>query len=124
MATSMKQVLGTVYAYEYAETLVSEAGEKFGEDVFIPPNVAQIGLGIRRKSGSGRYKVQITYSTRSEIFDSGNAEWFNWDVPSADPVTGYIDLDEITWWIPIPSGIRIVAEAGAGTTIYFSMRAN
>lgn len=127
MATQMGQVLGSVYAYEYALEQESAAGEVTSQAVFIPPNVAQVSLGIRRLTGSGRYKVQVTYSTRDEIYGtsttSPNAKWFNWDIPGTNGDGWYAD-DEVQWWIPIPSGIRLVNEAGTGTTVYWSMRAN
>jgi hypothetical protein len=122
MATTMRQVLGTVYAYEHSETVVSDVTEVTSEAIFIPPNVAQVSIFLRRKVGSGRYKVQVTGSTRDEIFGGTEAEWFDWDIPGL--TDGWTDEDDIQWWIPIPSGIRIVMELGSGTELYFSMRAN
>lgn len=128
MASNMKAVAGTKNAYEYSETLDSSTNQAIvGEDIFIPSNVGSAVMMIRRKSGTGKFKVQATCSTRNEIYGlngEGPAEWFNWDIPGTDS-NGYVDEDEVQWWVPIPAGMRMVLEAAAvPTSVYFSLRTN
>jgi len=127
MAVNLKRIFDTNNAFEYSETVVSSTGEVSSKELFIPSNVATVVMHLRRKAGTGQYKIQTTTSTRDEIFGQNGAspaEWFNWDIPEADSVTGYVDQDEIQWWVPITSGMRLITEAGTGTTVYFSLRAN
>jgi hypothetical protein len=58
MAQPMSRVYNTQNAYEFSETIVSEATEKIGTENWIPANVGQVTVGIRQKVGSGgiRYK--------------------------------------------------------------------
>lgn len=124
MAVDMKRIYGTNNAFEYSETVTANLIDVSSEEIFIPSNVASLTTGIVRKSGTGKYKLQVTYSPKSEV-QAATAEWFNWDIPCADPVTGFCDEDQIQWWIPVPGSIRLIVEGvGSDTVVYWSMRAN
>ena len=99
-----------------------KARGKTSEAIKLPANVGGISFGIKR-SGTVKYKVQLSYSTETQERD-GEAEWFDWeDLPGLD-INGYMDLDSFQWWIPIPSFMRIVIDAGTlGDTVSLGMRA-
>ena len=122
MAQLTNNIRGTNNAYEFSETIVSSGTGKVQEALFIPSNVATVVLGIRRKTGTAKFKVQITVSTRDEV-DAGTAEWFDWTISGVDS-NGYLDDDDVVWWVPIPSHLRLVVEAGDATNVYMSVRAN
>lgn len=127
MANNMKRITGTNNAWEYSATISSQVGvSSYSEDLFIPSNVGSTVMFIRRKTGTAKFKVQATTSTQDEIFGQNGAapaEWFNWDIPATD-ANGWLDEAEVQWWVPIPSGLRLVIEASAvATDVYFSLRA-
>jgi len=122
MAQNMKQIWGTNNAFEHSESVTTVGANKVSVPLFIPSNVAVVTMGIRRKSGTAKFKVQITMSTVDEV-NAGTAEWFNWNLPGVD-VSGYLDTDDVQWWVPIPSHMRFIVDSGDVTTVYFSLRAN
>ena len=125
MAVNMQRIYGTNNAFEYSETVSSAATTQYSQEIFIPSNVASLTMGLKRSgtSGTAKYKVQVTYSTKEEVANATGV-WFDWDITGVDS-NGYIDEDAVQWWIPVPSHIRLnVENAGTGTDVYFSMRAN
>ena len=123
MPSDMKRIYGTNNAFEYSETVTANATDLNGEEVFVPSNVASLTLGIVRKSGTGKYKLQTTYSPKDEV-TAGTAEWFDWELPGVD-ANNWLDETKVQWWLPVPGSIRLVVEGvGSDTVVYFSMRAN
>ena len=118
----MSRVFGSPYAAEVSGTLSSAATETAGIDYMIPTSVGVVAVGITRQSGTGKYKMQVTFSTRSEI-ESETAIWYDWEVAGID-ANGFIDADTTVLNMPVPSGFRFVMDAGEGTSIYYGVRAN
>jgi len=125
MAIPLGQVGLTHSAYEHSETLVaSPTVAIYSADLMIPANTGQVTFCIRRKTGDALFKVQTTQSSQSEI-NLGNAEWFDWEVPSLDVDGYYSGGPDYQYWLPIPSGIRFVIKATATpSTVYYGVRAN
>ncbi len=123
MATNLDRVYGTNNAFEWSETVESGDDElTYGEELWIPSNVGQLTAGITRQEGTGGYKIQVSYSTKSEV-TAGTGVWMDWELSGIDG-DGFMVDDQTQFWCPIPSHIRIVLEAGSGTTVYWGMRAN
>lgn len=125
MAEQLSRVGYVNNAYQASETVSNNASTESQGDTFqIPANTGQVTFNIRRKTGDAGFKVQVTTSTDVEI-KNGTAEWFDWTVYDADADGFYRGGTDYQYWIPIPSGIRLVVEPTAtASSVYFSVRAN
>lgn len=125
MAILMQNIRGTRNAFELEIDLVGTAVEVVSEAVFIPSNVATITFGFTRESGDAGYKIQTTYDTRDSVdLSPSTVRWFDWEVSGVD-TNGWLDQDQIQWWLPIPSHIRIAVDgSGSPSDIHYAMRAN
>lgn len=126
MAQLMKDIRGTNNAFEFSETITTTGTETVNVPIFIPSNVAVVTMGVRRTSGTAKFKVQISMSTIDEVNGVAGedaAQWFDWQLPGID-ANGYLDDDEVQYWVPIPSHMRFAVASGDATSVYFSIRAN
>lgn len=119
----MKSIFGTNNAYVYSLTISGALTEQVSDAINTPANVGGITIGIKQKTGACPFKIQVTMSTPDEI-NADTAEWFDWEDTEGLDAEGFLDSPTFQGWIPTPSATRFVLkEANAGTSVYFSVRA-